>query len=104
MLLLDNFVHSDLHPGNIMVKFSKPLSTRKLLENLYNHIFHKTPTNSDGTLSSTLNPPADYSDSGKIVSILRQLKDKPGEWHSELERLHLQGYVPEIVFIDAGLV
>ncbi|KAJ3573045.1 hypothetical protein NP233_g2673 [Leucocoprinus birnbaumii] len=104
MLLLDNFVHSDLHPGNIMVKFSKPLTSRMLLENLYNHIFHKTPSGSDDTIFSTLNPPADYSDSDKIVSALRKLKDSPSEWHAELERLHNQGYIPEIVFIDAGLV
>ncbi|KAF5352362.1 hypothetical protein D9756_005987 [Leucocoprinus leucothites] len=104
MLLLDNFVHSDLHPGNIMVKFSKPLSSRMLLKNLYNHIFHKKPAGSDDTLFSTLNPPADYSDSDKIVSALRELKDKPAEWHAELERLHCAGYIPELVFIDAGLV
>ncbi|KXN88764.1 ABC1 family protein C21C3.03, mitochondrial [Leucoagaricus sp. SymC.cos] len=103
MLLLDNFVHSDLHPGNIMVKFSKPLSSRMLLENIYNHIFHKPPTSTDD-IFSTLNPPTDYSDSDKIVSTLRQLKDKPEEWHAELERLHLAGYIPEVVFIDAGLV
>jgi aarF domain-containing kinase len=104
MLLLDNFVHSDLHPGNIMVKFSKPLTTRMLLQNVYNHLFHDKPAGSSNTLSSTLNPPADYSDSDKIVSTLRKLKDNPTEWHAELNRLHCSGYIPEIVFIDAGLV
>jgi predicted unusual protein kinase regulating ubiquinone biosynthesis (AarF/ABC1/UbiB family) len=24
MLLIDNFVHADLHPGNIMVRFYQP--------------------------------------------------------------------------------
>jgi aarF domain-containing kinase len=103
MLLLDNFVHSDLHPGNIMVKFCKPLSTRMVLKNLYNHIFHNSPSSED-TIFSTLNPPADYSDSDKIVSRLRELEDKPIEWHVELEHLQSAGYIPEIVFIDAGLV
>lgn len=74
-----------------------------LLENLYNHIFHKDPE-PKGSLSSTLNPPVDYSDSGRIVSRLRELKDNPSEWHAELDRLHEAGYIPEIVFIDAGLV
>ncbi|KAF9454095.1 ABC1-domain-containing protein [Macrolepiota fuliginosa MF-IS2] len=104
MLLLDNFVHSDLHPGNIMIKFCKPLSTRMLLENLYNHIFHKKDCGPNDSLSSTLNPPADYSDSDKIVSRLRELKKIPAEWHAELDRLHEAGYIPEVVFIDAGLV
>ncbi|KAF7784073.1 hypothetical protein Agabi119p4_238 [Agaricus bisporus var. burnettii] len=103
MLLLDNFVHSDLHPGNIMVKFCKPLNTRMVLENLYNHIFHKKAS-PESTIFSTLNPPADYSDSDKIVSRLRKLEDQPIEWHAELEHLHSSGYIPEIVFIDAGLV
>ena len=34
MLLLDNFVHSDLHPGNIMVKFSRS-STSDVLKGLW---------------------------------------------------------------------
>lgn len=101
MLLLDNFVHADLHPGNIMVKFCKPLNTRMLLENIYNHIFHKQSSNPNNVLA--LNP-ADQSDSDKIVSRLRELRYNPAEWHAELERLHEAGYIPEIVFLDAGLV
>lgn len=102
MLLLDNFVHADLHPGNVMVKFCKPLNTRMLLENLYNHIFHKQQSSPSNNLPA-LNP-ADQSDSDKIVSHLRELQHNPTEWHAELERLHEAGYIPEIVFLDAGLV
>ncbi|KAF9245770.1 hypothetical protein BU15DRAFT_85462 [Melanogaster broomeanus] len=68
MLLLDNFVHSDLHPGNIMI--------------------------------NVLHPPA----SDAIVSRLKQLKNSPEEWRKELQRVSDQGYIPEVVFIDAGLV
>ncbi|XP_006457057.1 hypothetical protein AGABI2DRAFT_146704 [Agaricus bisporus var. bisporus H97] len=103
MLLLDNFVHSDLHPGNIMVKFCKPLNPRMVLENLYNHILYRK-SSPESTIFSTLNPPADYSDSDKIVSRLRKLEDQLVVWHAELEHLHSSGYIPEIVFIDAGLV
>lgn len=98
MLLLDNFVHSDLHPGNIMIKFCKPPSTKLLLQNLYNTIFH-THTPSDIPL-----PPADYSESDTIVAHLRTLIPSPTAWRAELTALHAAGYVPEIVFIDAGLV
>ncbi|KAF5323493.1 hypothetical protein D9611_005675 [Ephemerocybe angulata] len=106
MLLLDNFVHSDLHPGNIMVKFSKPPTTRMILKNLWNHCF---PPAVKDNLEDTLDArspiiPADYSDSDSIVSRLRSLADDKEGWHDELDALHASGYVPEIVFIDAGLV
>lgn len=94
MLLLDNFVHSDLHPGNIMIKFSKPESTRALLKNLYNGIFH----------SNTAPPLPDYSESDAIVSKMRTLTHSPKAWTDELTSLSEAGYIPEIVFIDAGLV
>ncbi|TFK36951.1 hypothetical protein BDQ12DRAFT_706154 [Crucibulum laeve] len=103
MLLLDNFVHSDLHPGNIMIKFSKPPTTRILLKNLYNHFFHAQKTDANG-LATSLMTPADYSESDNIVSSLRKLINSPTEWHAKLESLHEAGYIPEIVFIDAGLV
>ncbi|KIM47766.1 hypothetical protein M413DRAFT_439436 [Hebeloma cylindrosporum] len=95
MLLLDNFVHSDLHPGNIMIKFSKPPTTRILLGNLYNHFF---------TSESPKMVEADYSESDNIVGCLRKLVNTPEKWNNELESLYQGGYVPEIVFIDAGLV
>lgn len=93
MLLLDNFVHSDLHPGNIMIKFSKPPTTRMLLKSIYQSLFHSQPMVT-----------ADYSDSDGIVARMRALARSPREWHAELDELHRGGYVPEIVFIDAGLV
>jgi len=103
MLLLDNFVHSDLHPGNIMIKFSKPPTTRMLLENIYSYFFTKNPTDEHGHPTSSMIS-ADYSDSDSIVGRLRLVKDIPDDWHKELGNLHENGYVPEVVFIDAGLV
>ncbi|KAF9535647.1 hypothetical protein CPB83DRAFT_842093 [Crepidotus variabilis] len=103
MLLLDNFVHSDLHPGNIMIKFSKPPTTRMLLENIYHSIFQSHPVDENGFPTSSMIA-ADYSDSDSIVARLRSLKSNKSAWHAELNSLHSSGYVPEIVFIDAGLV
>ena len=79
-----------------MVKFSKPPTTRIILQNIYNQLFNPNP---DAHLV-----PADYSDSDAIVARLRSLKKDPIEWRAELERLFHQGYLPEIVFLDAGLV
>lgn len=96
MLLLDNFVHADLHPGNIMIKFSRPPTTRMLLANMYAALFHSQP---EATAAA-----ADYSDSDTIVARLRSLSSSPPAWHAELATLFRAGYIPEIVFIDAGLV
>lgn len=96
MLLLDNFVHSDLHPGNIMVKFLKPPTTRDLLMTLYSSFFQKR---------DSLEPLIQrLPESDEIVARLRSLRHSPKEWKSELESVSKQGYIPEIVFIDAGLV
>ncbi len=103
MLLLDNFVHSDLHPGNIMIKFTKPNSTRDVLKNIYQSlqafIFSSKKTVNDIAVAAP-----DYSESHSIVSQLRSLtKDRPA-WLSQLSLLYEEGYMPEVVFIDAGLV
>ncbi|KAJ7492434.1 hypothetical protein FB451DRAFT_1336356 [Mycena latifolia] len=98
MLLLDNFVHSDLHPGNIMIKFSKPPTTRLLLGSIFHSLFHKDEI---GHVPETLTVD---SDSDKIVADLTKLIDHPSAWRAQLNKLGTEGYVPEIVFIDAGLV
>jgi len=93
MLLLDNFVHSDLHPGNIMVKFYKP-STKLLLKRIFASLL-KTSQPSE---------PIDSRDDEVVVDRLRALSDAPGEWNKELQNLAQEGYHPELVFIDTGLV
>lgn len=85
-----------------MVKFSKPLTAGMLLENLYAQMFHKNESDGKGLAASPT--PVSDSESDSIVARLRSLSNSPIEWHRELESLHQSGYVPEIVFIDAGLV
>ncbi len=105
MLLLDNFVHADLHPGNIMIKFIKPPNTIIYIQSLFNHFFRKGGQVTNGSSSENgLFVPADHSDSDRIVERLRQLRRFPDAWRAELNSLHQEGYMPEIVFIDAGLV
>ncbi|KAJ7705983.1 hypothetical protein B0H17DRAFT_1035137 [Mycena rosella] len=98
MLLLDNFVHSDLHPGNIMIKFSKPPTTRFLLGSIFHSMFHKSEI---GHIPETLTVD---SESDQIVAELTKLIDSPAAWRAQLNKLGAEGYIPEIVFIDAGLV
>jgi aarF domain-containing kinase len=98
MLLLDNFVHSDLHPGNIMIKFIKPQSTKLLLQNLFTSLFRSNDPNLPPTL------PAELSESDNIVSHLRTLASSPADWCATLDSLSHEGYIPELVIVDAGLV
>ncbi|KAF9786176.1 ABC1-domain-containing protein [Thelephora terrestris] len=93
MLLLDNFVHADLHPGNIMVKLSKPLTTWDVLSNIWASLMNKVPEKLE-------TPAPDWDD---IFHKLNHVKHSPAQWRSELSELRSQGYIPEVVFIDAGL-
>jgi aarF domain-containing kinase len=92
MLLLDNFVHSDLHPGNIMVKFSRS-TTSLVLKTLWSSFFPDDIANDPTSLESNA-----------IVSDLKSLSSFPDAWRERLQSLHDDGYLPELVFIDAGLV
>ncbi|CAH0014826.1 unnamed protein product [Clonostachys rhizophaga] len=90
MLLLDNFVHADLHPGNIMVRF------------------YKTAQPNLGIRRPESNPhPDEMSDvTEQILERLRPYKhskDKAG-WQSELTKLDSEGFRPQLIFIDTGLV
>lgn len=95
MLVLDNFVHSDLHPGNIMVKFSRS-TTSLVLKTLWTSFFK------DDAYSGTSGPTS--LESNTIVSDLKSLSSSPIAWREKLQSLHQDGYLPELVFIDAGLV
>lgn len=78
MLILDDFIHSDLHPGNIIIKFVKMNSFRsKVLS---------TEDNLD------------------VVSQLRELyKNDKKNFIKSLTEV-LTEYIPQICFIDVGLV
>ncbi|KAL7420157.1 hypothetical protein Q5752_005123 [Cryptotrichosporon argae] len=89
MLLLDNWTHGDLHPGNIMVRFVKP-----------------TPVAFFGPLLHRAEPafsPSDPADTALVHSLAAIAHDRDA-WLARLDELDGAGYVPQLVFIDAGLV
>ncbi|PWY97205.1 ABC1-domain-containing protein [Testicularia cyperi] len=101
MLLIDNFTHADLHPGNIMIKFYKP-STESLLSDLFARILSKFDSDyAPGHKKAPASPDDQVDES--VVQRLMPLKHDQDAWLDELDRLDAQGYQPEIVLLDAGL-
>ncbi|KAL9934522.1 hypothetical protein V8E36_006297 [Tilletia maclaganii] len=101
MLLIDNFTHADLHPGNIMIKFYKP-TTKSLLRDLLNRVLARFDSDYARGGAKAV-PTADELSDTDVVHHLRKLKDDHDGWLDELDRLDALGYQPELVLIDAGL-
>ncbi|CAO1631933.1 unnamed protein product [Jaminaea pallidilutea] len=101
MLLLDNFTHADLHPGNIMIKFYHPSRGSQIHAWLARML---APFDSDYRVGGPKGPPtADEQAEQDVVTKLKSLKDDSDAWNKELDRLEALGYQPELVLLDAGL-
>lgn len=101
MLLLDNFVHSDLHPGNIMIKFAKhDYRALSIGHSWWTSLFGGGDEAGAGDKLAT----GELSPGDAVVNQLRSLAHDPEAWRSALEQLSLEEYQPEVVFVDAGLV
>ena len=100
MLLIDNFVHADLHPGNIMVRFykSKTVDLHELIQILWSR-----PNNNNGE-DSRRNAPKDDKVTEEAIARLRPYKNNTKLWNEELEKLDSEGFRPQLIFIDTGLV
>ncbi|KAJ3298461.1 hypothetical protein HDU79_010197 [Rhizoclosmatium sp. JEL0117] len=80
MLLVDNFCHADLHPGNIQISF------------VANH-------------SDTVSGPEVLARLPAGVSSLVELdKLSDAEFVQTMDEFHKAGFVPRLVYLDAGLV
>ena len=98
MLLLDNFIHADLHPGNIMVRFYKPTQphlpyARPAKDLQQNHVDPSTPP--DASL---------IDETETVLSRLRPHLKNQSAWTKALADIDAEGYRPQLIFIDTGLV
>lgn len=78
-----------------MVKFSRS-TTSLVLKTLWSSFF------TDDTENLSHDPAS--LESNAIVSDLKSLSPSPIAWQDKLQSLFHDGYLPELVFIDAGLV
>lgn len=92
MLLLDNFVHADLHPGNIMVRFYQSEKPR----------LPKLPFSKHKD-----EDPKDQPDvTEEVLARLRPYRHRKDTkaWEAELLKIDNEGFRPQLIFIDTGLV
>lgn len=79
MLILDDFVHADLHPGNVLIRFVRTNKYETKIISTENESFRL------------------------IQSLRKKLKDDDPSFIDELNHT-LEHYTPQICFIDTGLV
>ncbi|KAG0227438.1 hypothetical protein BGW42_002946 [Actinomortierella wolfii] len=91
MLIFDNFVHADLHPGNIFVRFYNPSAN-----NLFKQLMARFKGGDQPFQSSS-----DEATARLKAAVARGDKEA---WECELQALYQEGYRPQVVFIDTGLV
>ncbi|OUM52700.1 hypothetical protein BVG19_g1911 [[Candida] boidinii] len=96
MLILDNFIHSDLHAGNIFIRFGK--NTRPKNGNNERSLFTKI----DGFGNGEFND----EDNDKILEQLKDPKvyNDSNEFLKFFNKLSQDGYHPQVCLIDVGLI
>lgn len=83
--------------GNIMVRFHKPSKTDYLAP-LFSRFFPESQA------KTTTDVPTHSISADALVHSLSSLAHDPEKWHARLAELHSQGFEPQLIFIDAGLV
>ncbi|KAJ1968256.1 hypothetical protein IWQ62_001355 [Dispira parvispora] len=144
MVIYDNFIHADLHPGNILVTFIKPEGPHyldRLMDRVRGFSVHNeeqhalrtwyrkaqqiavgqngnavnesannaavksnSTTWSPGETPTTDTPLTEKMTQSLIHSTIRQLANHPSAFNEYMQDLADMGFVPQLVFLDTGLV
>ncbi|KAJ1671997.1 hypothetical protein GGF44_000972 [Coemansia sp. RSA 1694] len=110
MLIYDNFVHADLHPGNIMVELVPPdygTPLDRFVEDFFDmspfnrrkHLLQQEPLPTSSEAHAHIRGILGDHESGAITS--QQMSDRIHEYTRYLYR---NGFTPSLVFLDCGLV
>ncbi|PPJ61179.1 hypothetical protein CBER1_10303 [Cercospora berteroae] len=97
MLLIDNFIHADLHPGNIMVRFYRPATMHERTE-----VGTKIRRKLIGDPKPDAKNGEDVTET--VLSRLRPHRHNKDAWLKELAQIDRENFRPQLIFIDAGLV
>lgn len=93
MLLIDNFIHADLHPGNIMVRFLAPATLQGRAKIDLSFRSKKQP-----------DPEKSTDVTEEVHKRLRPFRNDKEKWTETLAQIDREGYRPQLIFIDTGLV
>ncbi|KNC98649.1 atypical/ABC1/ABC1-C protein kinase [Spizellomyces punctatus DAOM BR117] len=99
MILKDNFYHCDLHPGNILITFSRTPSSPSMAQKAGAWLTTKIDPTKDAKTQSLFHPQTLARDA--LDNLARAPSDA---WKSILQRMVNEGYEPQVVLLDAGIV
>ncbi|RCI16534.1 hypothetical protein L249_2645 [Ophiocordyceps polyrhachis-furcata BCC 54312] len=104
MLLIDNFVHADLHPGNIMVRFYQPARNQLRLGGGSSGSSSSKKVRDEPLPARDEDAAADVTE--RVLERLRPFRHRRNKaaWEAELASIDAEGYRPQLIFIDTGLV
>ncbi|KXS22091.1 ABC1-domain-containing protein [Gonapodya prolifera JEL478] len=101
MLAVDNFVHVDMHPGNMLVTFRPPSIMN---ESLLARALHAIEDLLPGSPTKTVTTPESSKSSEITDGHDRLLIADPSEWPEIVGDMCRDGYRPHLVLLDCGLV
>ncbi|KAF3166605.1 hypothetical protein EYR41_007144 [Orbilia oligospora] len=108
MLLIDNFAHADLHPGNILIRFYRPtpspVFSQVSLPFSTTTSHHHLDSTGERQAQERKRNESPFQVTEEVLSRLQPLNDNPAKWRDELSKLNDEGFKLQLIFIDTGLV